>query len=238
MSAKASIPHGALAQNLLATVDASADPSRPPIHPDTLALYDLWLASGGANEPAASPPLPASDDDEEEDYSESADDDNNEPCDDFGPVQSSFYGVAWDRKKGRWRAAVRLAKRLGYEGQVYNIGMFDQEKQAARAVDAFVRRYMPELVHSHLNFPDEADGRDSPADAMQDAPNEPERAADASEGPPPPPAPEVPPAAPPPPPADQTATASDSAMESAPAPMESDEEQDDESVPEVPGTTI
>ena len=42
----------------------------------------------------------------------------------------------------------------------------------------------------------------------------------------------------PPPPADQTATASDSAMESAPAPMESDEEQDDESVPEVPGTTI
>ena len=87
---------------------------------------------------------------------------------------------------------------------------------------------MPELVHSHLNFPDEPDednGQDSPADAMQDAPNEPERAADASEGPPPPPA-------------DQTATASDSAMESAPAPMESDEEQDDESVPEVPGTTI
>ena len=87
---------------------------------------------------------------------------------------------------------------------------------------------MPELVHSHLNFPDEPDednGQDSPADAMQDAPNEPERAADASEGPPPPPA-------------DQTATASDSAMESAPAPMESDEEQDDDSVPEVPGTTI
>ena len=90
---------------------------------------------------------------------------------------------------------------------------------------------MPELVHSHLNFPDEPDednGQDSPADAMQDAPNEPERAADASEGPPPPPA-------------DQTATASDSAMDPPPppAPMESDEEQDDESVPEVvPGTTI
>ena len=88
---------------------------------------------------------------------------------------------------------------------------------------------MPELVHSHLNFPDETsedDGQDIPADAMQDAPNEPERAADASEGPPPPPA-------------DQTATASDSAMESAPAAMDqSDEEQDDESVPEVPGTTI
>ena len=88
-----------------------------------------------------------------------------------------------------------------------------------------MRKYMPELVHSHLNFPDEADGRDSPADAMQDAPDEPERAADASEGPPPPPA-------------DQTATASDSAMDPPPAPMESDEEQDDESVPEVPGTTI
>ena len=104
---------------------------------------------------------------------------------------------------------------------------------------------MPELVHSHLNFPDETsedDGQDNPADdavPRQVVPNEPERAADASEGPPPPPAPAVPPAAPPPP-ADQTATASDSAMDPPPppAPMESDEEQDDESVPEVPGTTI
>ena len=100
-----------------------------------------------------------------------------------------------------------------------------------------MRKYMPELVHSHLNFPDEADGRDSPADAMQDAPDEPERAADASEGPPPPPAPAVPPAAPPPPPADQTATASDAPPPPPPAPM-SEDEQDDESVPEVPGTTI
>ena len=125
MSAKASIPHGALAQNLLATVDASADPSRPPIHPDTLALYDLWLASGANTAP---PPTPASDDDEEEDYS---DDDD---ADDFGPLQSSFYGVAWDRKKGRWRAAVRLAKRLGYEGQVYNIGMFDHAWVGVRSL--------------------------------------------------------------------------------------------------------
>ena len=92
---------------------------------------------------------------------------------------------------------------------------------------------MPELVHSHLNYPDETsedDGQDNPADdavPRQVVPNEPERAADASEGPPPPPA-------------DQTATASDSAMDPPPppAPMESDEEQDDESVPEVPGTTI
>ena len=131
MTAKASIPAGALAQNLLATIDASADPTRPPIHPDTLALYDLWLASGAANEPAASPPPPASDDDEE-DYSESDDADDNEH--DFGPLQSSFYGVTWDRKKGRWRAAVRLAKRLGYEGQVYNIGMFDHAWVGVRSL--------------------------------------------------------------------------------------------------------
>ena len=100
---------------------------------------------------------------------------------------------------------------------------------------------MPELVHSHLNFPDETvedDGQDSPVDAIQDASNEPERAADASEGPPPPPAPAMPPAAPPPPPADQTATASDAPPPPPPAPMESDEDQDDESVPEIPGTTI
>ena len=132
MSAKASVPQGTFAQNLLATIDASADPTRPPIHPDTLALYDLWLASGAANEPAASPPPPASDDDEEEDYSESDDADDNEH--DFGPLQSSFYGVTWDRKKGRWRAAVRLAKRLGYEGQVYNIGMFDHAWVGVRSL--------------------------------------------------------------------------------------------------------
>ena len=130
MSAKASVPHGAVAQNLLATIDASADPTRPPIHPDTLALYDLWLASGAANEPAASPPPPASDDAKE--YSESDDDGDNEH--DFGPLQSSFYGVTWDRKKGRWRAAVRLAKKLGYEGQVYNIGMFDHAWVGVRSL--------------------------------------------------------------------------------------------------------
>ena len=38
--------------------------------------------------------------------------------------------------------------------------------------------------------------------------------------------------------ADQTATASDAPPQPPPAPMESDEEQDDESLPEVPGTTI
>ena len=89
---------------------------------------------------------------------------------------------------------------------------------------------MPELVHSHLNFPDEPDeddGQDSPADdavPRKFVPNELERAADASEGPPPPPA-------------DQTATASDAPPPPPPAPM-SEDEQDDESVPEVPGTTI
>ena len=126
-----------------------------------------------------------------------------------------------------------------------------QEKQAARAVDAFVRRYMPELVHSHLNFPDETsedDGQDNPADAIQDATSPPAtlhndagappppREDQDHATPPPPPAPEVPPAAPLPAPADQTATASD-APPPPPAPM-SEDEQDDESVPEVPGTTI
>ena len=91
---------------------------------------------------------------------------------------------------------------------------------------------------------------DNPADAIQDATSPPAtlhndagappppREDQNHATPPPPPALEVPPAAPTPPPADQTATAWDSAMESAPAPMESDEEQDDESLPEVPGTTI
>ena len=71
MSAKASVPQGAFAQNLLATIDASADPTRPPIHPDTLALYDLWLASGAntASDSAMDPPPPPApmESDEEQD---------------------------------------------------------------------------------------------------------------------------------------------------------------------------
>ena len=113
--------------------------------------------------------------------------------------------------------------------------------------------WCPELVHSHLNFPDEADE----ADAIQDAEtrhvvvaNEPERAGDASEGPPPatlqndtgvPPPPRGNSPPPPAPAADQ-ATADSVMDESAPPPPPphamSDEEKDDESVPEVPGTTI
>ena len=139
-----------------------------------------------------------------------------------------FFFGAW-----RERRATRRVERRGDSTQ--------SQRSSHKLGDSISGGSGIDFVHSHLNFPDEPDedaGQDSPADAMQDAPNEPERAADASEGPPPPPAPAVPPAAPPPPPADQTATASDSAMESAPAPVESDEEQDDESVPEVPGTTI
>ena len=124
--------------------------------------------------------------------------------------------------------------------------MFDHEKQAARAVDAFVRRYMPELVHSHLNFPDEAyedDGQDNPADAIQDATSPPATLQNDT-GAPPPPREDQDHAAPPPPPAPAADQApADSAMDESapppppPAPM-SDEEKDDDSVPEVPGTTI
>ena len=125
MSAESLVP-GAFAQNFTSMPPRTRRGHRS----STLALYDLWLASGAANEPAASPPPPASDD--AEDYSESDDADDNEH--DFGPLQSSFYGVTWDRKKGRWRAAVRLAKKLGYEGQVYNIGMFDHAWVGVRSL--------------------------------------------------------------------------------------------------------
>ena len=115
------------------------------------------------------------------------------------------------------------AKKTGFSTQfsIFFWGLCELVEQQGEVRDAGT-------VHNHRGA----------ATSAETASLEAQDAADASEGPPPPPAPEVPPAAPPPPPADQTATASDSAMDPPPPAPMSDEDQDDESVPEVPGTTI
>jgi hypothetical protein len=53
----------------------------------------------------------------------------------------------------KWQAAVRLSKKLGFEGQMRNMGHFDEELDAARAVDTFYRTHMPSIAASKVNFP-------------------------------------------------------------------------------------
>lgn len=47
---------------------------------------------------------------------------------------SKFWGVSWDKKSRRWKAAYRDANKQRY------IGLFDTQEAAAHAVNAAVRR--------------------------------------------------------------------------------------------------
>ena len=73
-----------------------------------------------------------------------------------------------DRPRTRRRgdaAAGRRDRRPGTgAGTGYNIGVFDSEVAAARAVDDTLRQYMPELLETHANFPDEGMELDDPDD--------------------------------------------------------------------------
>merc|ERR1712129_228731 len=94
-------------------------PGNEGLHPDTLALYNLWLRGAG-------PPPPFDDDsgsgdDQPFEDSGSADDDDHEEEENDEEEarlprssaqqrsQSDYYGVSYDMQRERWRAAVRLA---------------------------------------------------------------------------------------------------------------------------------
>lgn len=53
------------------------------------------------------------------------------------PSFSGFRGVSWDSRRGRWKATARLA------GRQYQIGRFDDELEAAVAVERWRREHMP-----------------------------------------------------------------------------------------------
>ena len=53
----------------------------------------------------------------------------------------------------KWQAAVHLSKKLGFNGEVRNIGYFDDEPDAALAVDTFYRTHLPSIAASKVNFP-------------------------------------------------------------------------------------
>ena len=68
----------------------------------------------------------------------------------------SRYKFAFNNGKTRplkWQAAVHLSKKLGFNGEMRNMGHFDDELDAARAVDTFYRTHMPSIAASKVNFP-------------------------------------------------------------------------------------
>ena len=74
------------------------------------------------------------------------------------PAASSIYhGVTrYKHRKTspvKWQAAVHLSKKLGFNGEMRNMGHFDDELDAARAVDTFYRAHMPSIAASKVNFP-------------------------------------------------------------------------------------
>jgi hypothetical protein len=75
---------------------------------------------------------------------------------------SEFVGVTWDKTSRKWKAAI------SHDGKRQHLGCFDDERQAARAVDTAARRRRGEGAHGgrsggagknwlRLNFPTEGE---------------------------------------------------------------------------------
>jgi hypothetical protein len=69
---------------------------------------------------------------------------------------SQFVGVTWHKKKRKWMTQIY------HDGKSQHLGYFDDEREAARAVDATARRLRGEDAHGgrggnnmwhRLNFP-------------------------------------------------------------------------------------
>ena len=63
-----------------------------------------------------------------------------------------FWGVAWDKRKRRWAARYRDA-----DGKTRTIGYFDDQEEAAHAVNAAIRA--AGLTQRRKTNPVDADGR-------------------------------------------------------------------------------
>eukprot|EP01046_Picozoa_sp_COSAG06_P003826 COSAG06_NODE_152_length_21942_cov_4.593234_27_plen_493_part_00 len=82
---------------------------------------------------------------------------------------STFVGVSWDKRNRKWQAGI------GHDGKYQRLGHFDDEWEAARAVDTVARRLRGEDAHGgrsgngtwlRLNFPTEGEVKRAQASAL------------------------------------------------------------------------
>jgi len=65
---------------------------------------------------------------------------------------SQYKGVTYDKATGKWRASIN------HQGKHHHLGLFDTERQAARAYDAKARELFG--PYAYLNFPEETQALD------------------------------------------------------------------------------
>ena len=70
------------------------------------------------------------------------------------PIKSSaYYGVSRQIGRNKWQAYADLQKSLGFDGSRKYLGVFDDEREAARAVDESLRELIPDIAAYWVNFP-------------------------------------------------------------------------------------
>jgi hypothetical protein len=63
------------------------------------------------------------------------------------PEKSSpFRGVYWHKVAKKWVAKVTRSKKCGLDGTQIKLGYFDDEIEAAKAVDKYIREHMPTIA--------------------------------------------------------------------------------------------
>ena len=73
------------------------------------------------------------------------------PPEQTAAVRSAYFGVSWQNRSRKWKA------RIQHAGRTYHLGLFAEERMAARAFDSAARRLRRELSGAKLNFPTPAE---------------------------------------------------------------------------------
>ena len=59
---------------------------------------------------------------------------------------SPFLGVTWHKANKKWHSKVCRSQRCGLDGKQKTVGYFDDEIEAAKAVDTYLREHMPTIA--------------------------------------------------------------------------------------------